>query len=253
MQRKKRYIFKDKGFEHLFVLDDGDERSLRFTVADGESQSTISLSNPEAVPAEYIRVAMLGMLMTRRSERVLMVGLGGGSFTSLLRRHYPNLWIEVTEVDPAVVKVAKRFFGVEEDDRFRIHVADGARFVAETGATYDLAFLDPYTGKEIPQDLTGSCFFDAVKARLSNSGVAVLNLWNRGPREGSIVDAFQSSFSHTASIRTENGHNLVVFGKVAEMPDPGELTAAAYRLTEKRGLSFDLGRISEKLILSVAR
>ena len=188
-QEKIRFD-KRSEFERILVVDKGGERYLRFGKADSGNQSTISLSDPDTIPTEYIRFAMLGVLMTPGPERVLMIGLGGGTFTSLLRRHYPDLWIDVAEIDPVVVEAAREFFGVHEDERLRIHVADGAKFIRDAEQVYDLVLLDAYSGEGIAEDLTSTTFFDAVKARLSNSGVAMLNLWSQGARERLIADVF---------------------------------------------------------------
>jgi len=238
---------KRSEFERILVVDKADKRYLRFGKANSGNQSVISLSDPNAVPVEYIRISFLGMLMTPVQERVLMIGLGGGIFTSLLRRHYPNLWIDAVEIDPVVVEAAKDFFGVCEDDRFRIHVEDGEKFVRKTLHSYDLVLLDAYGGEGIPQEIVSPAFFDAVKRILSGSGVAVLNLWDEARREPSIANVFRNTFQKTACIRTKDGYNLVLFGKATDMPGQADLIKAARRFTSESNLSFDLGEVAERL------
>ena len=238
-------------FERILVIDRGDKRYLRFGKAATGNQSTISLSDPNAVPAEYIRIAMLGMVMTPPQERVLMIGLGGGTFTTLLRRHYPNLRIDVVEIDPMVVEVAKTFFGVREDERYRVYVADGAKYVRQTKRRYELVLIDAYGGEGIPEDLSSPVFFNAVKSRLSPKGVAILNLWDQRGREALMADRFRNSFSESAWIRSEDGYNLVVFAMTAAMPDQADLVRAARGLTAQLDLSFDLAEIAERLSFDI--
>jgi spermidine synthase len=197
---------------------------------------------------EYIRFAMLGMLLTPQQERVLMIGLGGGTFTTLLRRHYPTLWIDAVEIDPVVVEAAKRFFAVREDSHFRIYIEDGAAFIERTQHSYDLIMLDAHTGNAIPEHLATPKFFSAVRERLSISGVAVLNLWNEGSKEHIVEKLFRTTFPETACIRSADGFNLILFGKASATLQPhADLVAAALRLTSDLGLSFDLGKVAEKL------
>ncbi len=242
---------KRSEFGRILVVDEGDMRHLRFGAEDAGNQSTISLSNPSAVPMEYIRFAMLGMVLTPERERVLMIGLGGGVFTTLLRRHYPTLCIDVVEIDPVVVQAAKRFFAVREDSRFRIHIEDGAAFIQRTQRLYDLIFLDAYTGDAMPEHLATVEFFSRVKKKLSIRGVAVLNLWDEGPKDHVIEKLFCTTFSETASIRSGDGYNLILFGKASDkIPQSEELVTEARRLTSNLDLTFDLGKVAERLVIA---
>jgi len=241
---------KPSDFERVFVVDRGSYRYLRFGSPDGANQSIVSLSNPEAVPSRYIRIAALGVVMTPKLDRILMLGLGGGTYATLLHRHLPELAIDAVEIDPVVVEAAKGFFGVKEDLRLRIHVQDGAKFIRNAEPFYDLVFLDAYSGKGLPRDLSSPAFFDAVRAKVADRGVVVLNLFKQRGREQSLLDIFQTRFPHTACIRTSDDLNLVVFGKTAAMPSRTELTAAARRFAEASKLPFDLGIIAEDLKLN---
>jgi len=241
-------------FGRVLVVDEGDRRHLRFGSPDSGNQGTISLSDPKAVPMEYIRFTLLGMLLAPKPERVLMIGLGAGTFTTLLRQHYPALWMDAVEIDPVVVQAAKAWFGVEEDGRFRIHVDDGAAFIEQTPLFYDLIILDAHTGKSTPQHLASRKFFEAVRSKLTPGGVAVLNVWDEGHREGVIENRFRDTFSKTACIRTSDGFNLVLFGRVSgKGPNPATLVTAARHFTADAGLSFDLGKAAKALRTECAK
>lgn len=235
-------------FDRILVVDEGEMRCLRFRNVNNVNQSMISLSNPEVVPMKYIRLAMIGILFTPQMERVLMIGLGGGTFTSLLRRYYPALWIDAVEIDPVVVEVAKRFFGVREDSRFRIHIEDGADFIEQASHLYDLIFLDAYTQDGLPEHLATVDFFNTVKARLSDNGIVVINLYGGEHIKRSIGKVFRVAFPEAACVRSSDGLNLLLFGKAsATMPEHEKLVTEARRLTADLGLSFDLGALAERL------
>jgi spermidine synthase len=245
---------KNSELDRILVIDEGEMRHLRFGSEDAGNQTTISLSNPRAVPMKYIRFAMLAMLLTPHLERVLMMGLGGGAFTTLLRQHYPALWIDAVEIDPVVVEAAKKFFAVQEDARFRIHIEDGADFIGRTHHSYDLIFLDAHTGDAIPQHLASGEFFSRVKFKLSADGVAVINLWDEGHEEHLIEKLFRTTFPETACIRSADGFNLILFGKASgTIPNRSDLVAAARRLTSDLGLSFDLRNVARRLGIKCPR
>lgn len=56
---------------------------------------------------------------------VLLVGLGGGGLPQFLRDFMLNVTIEVVELDPVVLEVAKQWFGFQPDDRLTVTLGDG--------------------------------------------------------------------------------------------------------------------------------
>lgn len=56
---------------------------------------------------------------------VLLVGLGGGALAQFLRDFVPNVTVEVVEIDPVVLEVAKEWFGFRPDDRLTVTIGDG--------------------------------------------------------------------------------------------------------------------------------
>ena len=233
-------------FDNVLVVDEGTERHLRFGSAESVNQSTISLASPETVPMEYIRVAFLSVLYAKQKRRALMVGLGGGTFTTLLRRHFPEMWIDVAEIDPMVKKVATEWFGVREDERYRIHIADGAEFVANTKHSYDISLIDAYEGDDIPDQLQRQEFFQSLKGKMATDGIAVLNLSVSDAIERTLEGRFRKAFPEVRCARTRWG-GLVLFGR----PEPGMPTMAELLVrAEQEGAhlkpSFDLVETAKK-------
>jgi spermidine synthase len=177
-----RVLFEaDSVYHHVVVAEDNEARYLRF---DRAFQSGMLLSDPFESPFLYAAYAHLGLLFVPRAKRVLVIGLGGGSIPKRFWRDYPEMTVEVAELDPMVVDVAKRFFEVREDPRLRIVTQDGRLFLRRTGKTYDLIILDAYFAEAIPFHLTTKEFYALVKTHLAPGGVVVSNLLGalRGPR-----------------------------------------------------------------------
>jgi len=115
-----RVLFEaDSVYHHIVVAEDDEARYLRF---DRAFQSGMLLRSTYESPFLYPAYAHLALIFrpqanpsTRSArsgstERVLVVGLGGGSIPKRFWRDYPDMAIEVAELDPMVVEVAKRFF-----------------------------------------------------------------------------------------------------------------------------------------------
>jgi spermidine synthase len=71
----------------------------------------------------------VALAAVEKPKRILIVGLGGGSIPNFLHKYYPNTHIDVVDIDPLVVKVAKEYLGFREDKTLRVHVADGRAFI----------------------------------------------------------------------------------------------------------------------------
>ncbi|VDM62322.1 unnamed protein product [Angiostrongylus costaricensis] len=73
--------------------------------------------------------------------KVLCVGLGGGYLNSHLHHRFPKL-------DPMMLRIARKWFDLDEDYRHRVIIDDGLNYMksaAESGIQYDVVHLDVCT------------------------------------------------------------------------------------------------------------
>lgn len=61
---------------------------------------------------------------------MFVVGLGGGGLPQFIRDFVPGAWVEVVELDPAVLEVAKTWFGFQTDDRLKVILGDGLEHIS---------------------------------------------------------------------------------------------------------------------------
>jgi spermidine synthase len=210
-------------------VDDGHERALRFGGLDGSDQSTIVPGRPGAVPLEYARYPVLGLAYQGDPRTLLMVGLGGGTFTTMVHRVLPEIAIDVVEIDPVVVEAARAFFGLREDHRYRVHVAEGAAWLATArGGPYDYVLLDAYGGEAIPEALRTEAFFRSVKARLTPAGVVAINIAEPQAEGAQVMRVFRSVFSNFAGVRAPKDGNLLLFGAAGPRDPPAPAAVAAW-------------------------
>lgn len=233
-------------FGTVYVVDVGDQRSLRFDSPEGTLQSAILKSDPLAVPMSYVRVATAGLALTEGRSRVLVVGLGGGVFPMLLHRLLPRVQVEVVELNPVVVEVARRFFGIREDPRLRIHVEDGAGFMARRGPRYDLILLDAFLDSGTPDHLKESLFLEDVRRRLAPGGVAVLNIALEKPRDvARRIETFASAFEDCAMLRGASEYNnLILVGTQDALPTESLFRRQLWRLSRE----LDFPALTESVV-----
>lgn len=161
------------------VVEDGSYRSLHFGT--DARQSTMLLRDPLQLALTYTRAMCTALLFCAPPQRVLMLGLGGGSLAKFILHHYPQCQVDAVEFRPEVHRVARDFFALPEESRLQLFYQDAGGFVrsapAEQG-NYDLMFIDAFLDRGIAYSVCGMSFFEACRDRLAPGGVLSMNLWS---------------------------------------------------------------------------
>jgi predicted membrane-bound spermidine synthase len=139
-------------------------------------QSEANLADPDDLPLLYTRVFSIAAIYPPEVKRVLVLGLGGGSIPIYLDRFLPEATMDVVEVDPGVIDVAKKYFGLRETSRLHLIESDGRVFLKRHAEPYDLIIVDVFTGSYIPFHMMTKEFYQLVRNRLSPHGVAAINI-----------------------------------------------------------------------------
>lgn len=162
-------------YQDLEVIDRGETRTL---FLGNQRHSAMDLTDPAGHVFEYTRYFHLPFLLSEEPaeiDRVLFVG--GGGFTgpkAFLEQH--DVTVDVVEVDPDVIDVAKEYFAVEETPEMRIYNQEGRQFLSDTDRQYDVIVLDAYKKEEVPFQLTTQEFMRILEDRLTPSGMVVANV-----------------------------------------------------------------------------
>ncbi|CAJ0599838.1 unnamed protein product [Cylicocyclus nassatus] len=118
---------------------------------------------------------------------VLSIGLGTGYINSYLHKNYPRMNITVVEIDPVMLEISKKWFGLVLDNRQRVLIEDGVQFVRrmaaeKRGKVYDVIHLDACTMDESAQvNCPIDIFMTPEIARdfaelLGTTGILVINV-----------------------------------------------------------------------------
>ena len=133
-------------------------------------QSCMDMKRPDRMVMHYPQM-MMGALYVKPAPRsVLIIGLGGGTIPRALVETLPEVQIDVVEIDPAVVRVARQYFDFSEGERMRVHVLDGRVYVKQAlreARRYDLVMLDAFDHEYIPEHLLTREFLTEVKTLLA--------------------------------------------------------------------------------------
>lgn len=244
-QSEEKILFETKSAFNTIIVSEEESglRTLRFEEL-GARQSVIKLGDPEHLELPYSQVMAVALACVKDPKRVLIVGLGGGAIPSFLRKQYPQMFIDVVEIDPQVVAVAKEYFGFREDARMRVYVKDGRRFIEERRGVYDIIFLDAYDADSIPHSLVTREFLTAVRKAMKDDGVVAGNLWSSSwdPSYRSMVRTYEDVFIVPCVLDVPDASNKIVIALASQqIIERRKLIIRARAISTGRKFRFDMG------------
>jgi predicted membrane-bound spermidine synthase len=209
-------------------------------------QSQANLADPDDLPMPYSRLMSISAIFPQDIRRVLVLGLGAGSIAVYLHRFVPDAAIDAVELDPGVIEVAKKYFGLRETANFHLIVGDARMFLNRHSEPYDIIFVDAFTGSYIPFHLMTKEFYQLVRNRLSPHGVAAFNfLPSKDVFESNIRTvslAFDNNIDLFYSDEGIGESNVVVIARLDPSSD-AEAMQKAVAAQARYGFRFDVSKL----------
>lgn len=164
---------KDTLYHRVIVSEDGTWRSLKFNRS---GQAGMAVKDPFRSEFRYTDAFPLAFVYQPAAKRVLFIGCGAATGPKQFQKFYPDVTVEVVEIDPEVVEVAKRYFSFAPAAKTRVAVSDGRVFLNGSRDQYDAIVVDAYYADAIPFHLTTVEFMRTLQRRLAPGGVALFNV-----------------------------------------------------------------------------
>ena len=149
------------------------------------------------------------MVPDQRPDRVLILGLGGGTLASLIRKRWGELRIVGVDDDDAVLRVARNA-GWLPTCCLETVVADAFEFVQTCHERFDYIAVDLFRGSRMPGRVFGKPFLRRVRTLLEPRGGLAVNLF-RDRRQADRVSRIALFFEIRAQIGV--GGNVVVHAR----------------------------------------
>lgn len=240
-------------YRNIIVTQQGDLRCLKFsTRVATKSQSCINLRIPNRLVFYYTQFLMASLLLNDQPRRILIIGLGGGTMSNALHRLLPNSLIENVEIDPAVIRLARKYFHYIENDRVSTVTQDGRIYIKRAlrqGKRYDLIILDAYNGDYIPEHLMTREFLEETGQLLSANGVLAANTFSRNRLYGHESATYHSVFGSFINISSPQSGNRVIVASHAALPSPRQLDHRAQQLA-RRLLPYNVDMLTIRSLIS---
>ncbi len=210
---RKRSLYRD-----ILVYESDGQRCMKFGIYDNGKQSCISLSDPDRLVFDYTKMLLGALYLNPNPQRILVIGLGGGTVPGALQSMLPSAAIDCVEIDPAVADVAAKFFGFRPNRNTRVHIEDGRVFVKRAGQkkrTYDLIILDAFDHRYVPEHLLTREFLREVRALLSRDGIVAANTFSSSRLYHSESATYASVFGPFYNLKADN---RVILATVGSLP-----------------------------------
>ena len=177
------------GLALVYTTRDDSGTSVRVLRTGGVYQSATYLGSRGMEPV-FAYYRSLGRLFELRPDarRVLAIGGGGFAFPKLVVAEHPGVRTDVVEIDPAVVRIARRWFYLDEaisraradGGELNVICDDGRAFLEGPAGPYDAVVLDAFVGAEPVRSLATVEALRLVRRALAPDGVCLMNVVSHG-------------------------------------------------------------------------
>lgn len=232
-------------YREVLVYQTGDVRCICFTRFCRIGRQTCQdVKHPDRIVMNYPQMMLGALFVKPEPKSVLIVGLGGGTIPRALRELVPQVRIDVVEIDPAVVKVARRYFDLGDSSAMNVIEADGrvqVKRALREQKRYDLIMLDAFDHEYIPEHLLTQEFLQEVKALLAPDGVLAANTFSSSRLYDHESTTYASVFPQFFNLKREN---RVIIAANGPLPTDEQLEANSERFEDAfESLGFNASKV----------
>lgn len=172
-------------YNYLQVKDTGRSVILSTNVLFGV-QSV--MMKEDSLTGMYYDYAMLAPVMAdvAPDSRMLVLGMGTGTFAKQCMRYFDGVKVEGVEIDEKITNLAREYF--ELPDTVDVVTYDGRAYLQAVDRKYDVIMVDAYQDITIPFQMSSVEFFTMVREHLNEDGVMVVNMNMHSQEKGNIND-----------------------------------------------------------------
>ncbi len=247
-----RIVHREKSvYRNVMVTENDRHRCMIFTRRIRLLQTCIDRKATDKLVLPYSHGMMTAMIAHPDAKRALIIGLGGGVITRAVRDVAPGIHVDTVELDPAVVDVAKRYFGFRENGHVKTYVNDGRVFIRQQNrkkAHYDIVMIDACDNDFVPEHLLTKEFMQEIQTLLNPGGVVVANSFSKGRLVYHESATYRSVFGNVLEVDVDGGNRIILAGRDGDL-GVDRLKRNLQAATPK----FDRIGVSAPYLVSIAR
>lgn len=188
-------------------------------------------------------------------KKVAILGLAAGTTARQFTAVYGPIQIDGVEIDPGIVEVGRRYFGMDMPN-LNVIVQDARYALTQLEKGYQVIGIDAYRPPYIPWQLTTIEFFAEVRAHLAEDGVVMINV-GRTNTDRRLIEALTATMLqvfpsvHTLDV-PESFNTMLVATNQPTTADNLDLNVALMGTTQHPFLNYSLNLSRQTLTATVA-
>ncbi len=218
--RDKKVLHSVQENTFIEVVDQGEYRSLYFK--NSVVQSRLYHKTPEKLVLRYTQYMMAAALLAIPDPaRVLLIGVGAGALLHFFNHYLQGTPIDGVDNSEHIIKIARGFFSVPENNQISIHCEDGLKYLSglKESKAYDLILVDAFNDDGMAKSIYSSEFFKVAEEKLTKRGVICCNLWS-GDHDtfARVQKAMQKHSASRVYIPVRQRENVIALLFQSELP-----------------------------------
>jgi len=141
------------------------------------TQAAIFADGTDDLVFDYTKFYRLFSHFAPNPRNALMIGGGAYTYPRDFIKNYPNAKMDVVEVDPGITGIARKYFGLKDENNLAIYHQDARIYLNENKKKYDVIFGDAFnSASAIPFQLTTKEAVQKEYEALNGDGVIMVNI-----------------------------------------------------------------------------
>ncbi len=214
----------------IIIYEENGLRCMKFGTHDNGRQSCMTIADPDRLVFNLPKMIMGALYLKPNPGRILVIGLGGGTVVDVLQKLLPGSQVDAVELDPAVIRVAKKYFAFIPAPGTNLYAEDGRVFVKhllKKKIKYDLIILDAFDHISVPEHMTTREYLKELANLLEHDGVLAANTFSSGMLHAAESATYFATFGAYYNLKI---HNRVILAKMDGIPDQVTIQRNADRL-----------------------
>lgn len=211
LQPPKQLLHSLQEKNSIEVVDQGVHRSLYFK--DAVVQSRICRESPAQLVLRYTQYMMAASLLAIPAPAsILLIGVGAGSLLHFFNHYLPSATVNGVEYSPHIIKIARGYFNLPENDCITVHCEDGLQYLLKCSAakTFDLILLDAFNDHGMAPSIYCNDFLRLARRKMTPNGIICCNLWSGDKKSyGQVVKAIQKNCTSSIYIPVRRRENII--------------------------------------------
>ena len=168
---------RESEYNNIYVYAEGNYHSMTFGFNRNiYTESIFNTLDDRDLPVAYTRFMTASLMYPKKIQSILEIGFGGGRTAWYLHRFLPDVQVTSVELDPTVLELSRKYFGIKDEPNFQVVNSDGRLYLSNSTNHYDVILIDAYRGPFVPFHLLTTEFYQIVKNHLAEGGVVAQNV-----------------------------------------------------------------------------